>query len=187
MTYTSHCAGVTTFSIKIHPVVREMDELLLTQHRQSSWVQTLFHGGRTRFARRSDHLVLLAPEAERNELRWNVDVVPGQPDQAFYLQLSSPVNCTLGTSQATATIVNSDLLYLLTDTTGYTTPGSCPGYHLAWSDEFNSNTLNPQNWTFDIGNNNGWGNQELEYYTSSTNNAFVSAGEPDHRGAAGDE
>ncbi len=99
-----------------------------------------------------------------------------QPDQTFYMQLSSPVNCTLGTSQATATIVNSDLLYLPTDTTGYTTPGSYPGYHLAWSDEFNGNALNPQNWTFDIGNNNGWGNQELEYYTSSTNNAFVSAG-----------
>jgi beta-glucanase (GH16 family) len=99
-----------------------------------------------------------------------------QPDQTFYMQLSSPVNCTLGTAQATATIVNSDLLYLPTDTTGYTTPGSYPGYQLAWSDEFNGNTLNPQNWTFDIGNNSGWGNQELEYYTSSTNNAFVSAG-----------
>ena len=99
-----------------------------------------------------------------------------QPDQDFYMQLSVPVNCTLGTAQATATIVNSDLLYLPTDTAGYTTPASYPGYQLAWSDEFNGNTLSPQNWTFDIGNNNGWGNQELEYYTSSTNNAFVSAG-----------
>jgi beta-glucanase (GH16 family) len=99
-----------------------------------------------------------------------------QPDQTFYLQLSSPVNCKMGASEATATIVNSDLLYLPTDTTGYTTPSSYPGYQLAWSDEFIGNTLNPQNWTFDIGNNNGWGNQELEYYTSSTNNAFVSAG-----------
>jgi beta-glucanase (GH16 family) len=99
-----------------------------------------------------------------------------KPDQDFYMQLSVPVNCTLGAPKATATIVNSDLLYLPTDTTGYTTPSSYPGYQLAWSDEFNGNALNPQNWTFDIGNNNGWGNQELEYYTSSTNNAFVSAG-----------
>jgi len=99
-----------------------------------------------------------------------------QPDQLFYMQLSAPVNCTLGASQATATIVNSDLLYLPTDTTGYTTPASYPGYQLTWSDEFNGNTLSAQNWTFDIGNNNGWGNGELEYYTSSTNNAFVSAG-----------
>jgi len=99
-----------------------------------------------------------------------------RPDQTFYLQLSSPVNCTLDSSQATATIVNSNLPYLPTDTTGYSTPASYAGYHLAWSDEFSGNVLDRQNWTFDIGNNNGWGNQELEYYTSSTNNAFVSSG-----------
>jgi beta-glucanase (GH16 family) len=99
-----------------------------------------------------------------------------RPDQTFLLQLSSPVNCTLDSSQATATIVNSDLLYLPTDTSGYSTPGNYAGYHLAWGDEFTGNVLNSQNWTFDIGNNNGWGNQELEYYTSSTNNAFVSSG-----------
>lgn len=99
-----------------------------------------------------------------------------RPDQTFYLQLRSPVNCTLDSSEALATIVNSDLLYLPTDSTGYTTPADYPGYRLAWSDEFNSNSVNRQNWTYDIGNNNGWGNQELENYTSSTNNAFVSAG-----------
>jgi len=99
-----------------------------------------------------------------------------QPNQTFFLNLSTPVNCTIGTSQATATIVNSDLTYLPTDTTGYTTPASYPGYQLLWSDEFNGNTLNTQNWTFDIGNNSGWGNQELEYYTSRVNNVFVSAG-----------
>ena len=99
-----------------------------------------------------------------------------QANQIFYLNLSTPVNCTIGTSQATATIVNSDLSYLPTDTTGYTTPTSYPGYQLLWSDEFSGNTLNTQNWTFDIGNNNGWGNQELEYYTSRINNVFVSSG-----------
>jgi beta-glucanase (GH16 family) len=97
-------------------------------------------------------------------------------DQTFFLNLTTPVNCTIGTSQATATIVNSDLGYLPTDTTGYATPTSYPGYQLAWSDEFSGKTLNTQNWTFDIGNNNGWGNQELEYYTSRVNNVFVSAG-----------
>ena len=30
-------------------------------------------------------------------------------------------------------------------------------------------------WTYDIGAG-GWGNNELEYYTSRTNNAFVSNG-----------
>jgi beta-glucanase (GH16 family) len=99
-----------------------------------------------------------------------------QANQIFYLNLSTPVNCIIGTSQATATIVNSDLSYLPTDTTGYTTPTSYPGYQLLWSDEFSGNALNTQNWTFDIGNNNGWGNHELEYYTSRINNVFVSSG-----------
>ena len=33
--------------------------------------------------------------------------------------------------------------------------------------------INTNIWTFENGNNNGWGNQELEYYTDSTNNAYV--------------
>ena len=39
------------------------------------------------------------------------------------------------------------------------------GYSLTWSDEFDGNTLNLDNWDYQIGNNNGWGNQELQYYT----------------------
>ena len=98
-----------------------------------------------------------------------------QADQTFYFTISNPVNSTLGTAKATGTIVNSDLLYLPTDTTGYTTPVSYPGYHLAWSDEFNGNSLNTTNWTYDQGGT-GWGNQELENYTNRTQNVFVSAG-----------
>ncbi|MBA5629685.1 glycoside hydrolase family 16 protein [Moheibacter lacus] len=36
---------------------------------------------------------------------------------------------------------------------------------LFWADEFDQETLNMDNWNFEIGNNNGWGNQELQYYT----------------------
>jgi len=85
------------------------------------------------------------------------------------------VNSTLGTPKATGTIVNTDLLYLPTDTTGYETAASYPGYHLAWSDEFNGNSLNTANWGYDLGGS-GWGNQELENYTNRTQNVFVSAG-----------
>jgi beta-glucanase (GH16 family) len=44
---------------------------------------------------------------------------------------------------------------------------------LSWSDEFNVNgAFNASNWNAQIGNGvNGWGNNELEYYTNS--NAFV--------------
>src|ERR1700733_6455248 len=64
-----------------------------------------------------------------------------QADQQFYLQLSSPVNCTLGVAKGTGTIDNSDGSYLPTDSSGYTTPSTYPGYTLAWSDEFSGNTL----------------------------------------------
>ncbi len=43
-------------------------------------------------------------------------------------------------------------------------------YKLVWSDEFNDSTLNQANWTYEIGNNNGWGNGELEYYTNRLQN-----------------
>lgn len=39
-------------------------------------------------------------------------------------------------------------------------------WELVWADEFNNATINPDNWTFEIGNNGGWGNNELQYYTA---------------------
>lgn len=50
------------------------------------------------------------------------------------------------------------------------------GERLVWSDEFNGTSINTNHWKFEIGNHHGWGNQELEYYTSSAENAFVSNG-----------
>jgi len=47
------------------------------------------------------------------------------------------------------------------------------GYKLVWSDEFNgqkNSAVDSTKWTFDVGGT-GWGNDELEYYTSGTNNA----------------
>src|ERR1035441_9195893 len=49
---------------------------------------------------------------------------------------------------------------------------------LIWSDEFNSATssnVDTTKWNFDTGNG-GWGNNELETYTSKTNNAYVAGG-----------
>jgi beta-glucanase (GH16 family) len=46
-------------------------------------------------------------------------------------------------------------------------PITIPGATLLWSDEFyNADTSLPQ-WSFEYGNNNGWGNNELEYYTNT--------------------
>jgi beta-glucanase (GH16 family) len=49
-------------------------------------------------------------------------------------------------------------------------------WQLSWSDEFNGSTIDSSKWTFETGNNNGWGNGEREYYTGRTNNAYVSGG-----------
>ena len=53
--------------------------------------------------------------------------------------------------------------YLLTDA------------QLVWSDEFDSNQINPENWKFEIGGH-GWGNNEFEYYTDRPENAFIEEG-----------
>lgn len=48
---------------------------------------------------------------------------------------------------------------------------------LIWSDEFDEKTINTQNWQYDIGiGNNGWGNNELQYYTDKTDNARIEDG-----------
>jgi beta-glucanase (GH16 family) len=96
-------------------------------------------------------------------------------DQTFTFALVSIANAVPAGTNATGTILNSDLLYLPTDTTGYTTPASYPGYHLAWSDEFNGGSLNTQDWNYEQGGS-GWGNNELENYTNRTQNVFLSAG-----------
>jgi len=69
------------------------------------------------------------------------------------------------------------------------------GWELAWSDEFDGPTdarANPDNWTYETGGW-GWGNQELQYYTDSTDNAaldgngnlVITAREVDDPAAAG--
>jgi beta-glucanase (GH16 family) len=47
--------------------------------------------------------------------------------------------------------------------------------NIVWNDEFDGTAIKTNIWTYDIGNG-GWGNNELEYYTSRTNNAFVANG-----------
>lgn len=49
---------------------------------------------------------------------------------------------------------------------------------LVWSDEFDTNGApDPSKWGYDIGTgSNGWGNNELEYYTNRTENASVQNG-----------
>src|SRR5512143_1756070 len=50
-------------------------------------------------------------------------------------------------------------------------------WQLVWSDEFDGTSVDPTKWTYDIGNGSGgWGNNELEYYTSRPTNVYVASG-----------
>ena len=64
------------------------------------------------------------------------------------------------------------------------TPAAYGDWNLVWSDEFNGASLDTNHWTFDVGNGYlsdgqwipGWGNNELEDYTSRTQNVYVADG-----------
>jgi beta-glucanase (GH16 family) len=53
-------------------------------------------------------------------------------------------------------------------------------FELVWSDEFigdSGTAADAAKWTYDLGTgNSGWGNGELQYYTNSSSNVFISDG-----------
>mgnify|MGYP001025450581 FL=1 len=58
-------------------------------------------------------------------------------------------------------------------------PKAKAAYQLVWvwSDVFNGPSINTNYWMFDIGTgSNGWGNNELQYYTSRPENARIENG-----------
>lgn len=53
---------------------------------------------------------------------------------------------------------------------------AAPTWQLVWADEFDvDGPPNPANWTYDLGGG-GWGNQEIQVYTDSLDNARVEGG-----------
>jgi len=52
-----------------------------------------------------------------------------------------------------------------------------PSWKLAWSDEFSGPAIDTNIWNYEIGSQyGGWGNNELEYYTSRPENAYIENG-----------
>lgn len=97
-------------------------------------------------------------------------------DEEFEVQLSGATNATIEKGLEVGTIRNDDT-FLPGGGDGYTTPNSYPGMTLVWADEFNDPTINTDNWTHEIGTGaSGWGNNELQYYTSSSDNSYISDG-----------
>jgi Beta-glucanase/Beta-glucan synthetase len=98
-----------------------------------------------------------------------------EAEKLFYIQLSNPTNAKLyATGKGTGTII-CDGTFLPVDDAGYKTPSTYPGYTLSWSDDFDGTALNNNSWNYETGAS-GWGNNELENYTSSYKNSFITKG-----------
>ena len=52
---------------------------------------------------------------------------------------------------------------------------STPGWVLIWQDEFEGSSIDTSFWGYELGCS-GWGNNEWEEYTNSTDNAFIENG-----------
>lgn len=107
----------------------------------------------------------------------NIDIVVKgdslrDENKIFYVQLTNPVNAKISSGKGTGTIFCYGT-YLNVDDAGYKTPATYPGYSLKWSDEFDGDILDKNSWNYETGAN-GWGNNELENYTSNSNNSFIS-------------
>jgi hypothetical protein len=79
-------------------------------------------------------------------------------DTYFRIVLSNPVNAVISENIIPVRIINVDYS------------------HLSWSDEFTAASLNTSCWNYEQGNNNGWGNNELEVYTSLQENVHLDSG-----------
>ena len=100
-------------------------------------------------------------------------------DEVFRIVLSSPVNASIQVTSAEVTIVNDDARVPFSNN-GYQAPTAYAGYTLSWNDEFNGSSLDAGAWAHETGdgcpNLCGWGNNELEYYTSRPENLFFQDG-----------
>ena len=98
-------------------------------------------------------------------------------DENFQVNISNVKNANARVYKATVTITNDDTYTAELVTDGYITPVTYPGMELLWADEFDAPVLNTSWWNYEIGTGDGgWGNNELEYYTNSTDNVFIEGG-----------
>ena len=93
-----------------------------------------------------------------------------EEDEQFRVVLTSSSNGLIanGLQEAIGTIRNDDTVIQVSNE-GYEAANEYPGRTLVWSDEFDASQINPQHWTYDLGAS-GWGNQELQNYTSNSEN-----------------
>jgi hypothetical protein len=97
-------------------------------------------------------------------------------DETFSVELSKPTNASIGTAIGSATIRNDDT-YVFVPSDGYVTPDTYTGYTQLFQDEFNGTQIDTSIWGYNIGTGSGgWGNNELQYYTSRPENVYLNNG-----------
>ncbi len=121
-------------------------------------------------------------EAGANRARIEITVVDddiNEVDEKMSMTLSSPDNVSIDNPTVIGVIKDNDDPSNYDDE-GYQTPSSYYGYDLQWQDEFDAQSLNLEDYNFDIGdgcpNLCGWGNAELEWYTNLEQNIFLENG-----------
>lgn len=96
-------------------------------------------------------------------------------DQNFSIELVKAENANITVKKIALCTIQNTGTYLNEEKIGYEAATSYVGKTKVWSEEFNGNSINTSIWSFDTGDS-GWGNNEWQNYTTSTNNAFVSNG-----------
>jgi beta-glucanase (GH16 family) len=116
------------------------------------------------------------------EKKINVTVVTDdikEGDEGFQVRVENPVNVILLKGTGNIILTNDDTRIGFSNT-GYDAPSSYPGYTLAWSDEFSGTSLDAAAWSAESGDGCpglcGWGNNELQYYTTPPNNLYFQDG-----------
>ncbi|RYY56997.1 MAG: glycosyl hydrolase family protein [Chitinophagaceae bacterium] len=127
----------------------------------------------------SNQVLTFAPNETQKNIALSVvadDLREGEEE--LKIVLSSPVNATISKGTGLVIIRNDDTRISFNDN-GYN-PGAPVGYTLVWEDNFDGPAINPANWAFQTGdgcpNVCGWGNNELEWYTSAADNLFFQDG-----------
>lgn len=97
-------------------------------------------------------------------------------NEFFRILFDSNMEVYFENKTAEIKIINNDSM-LPYGSTDYTTPDTYTGWKIAWADEFSGTEINKDWWTHEIGNgDNGWGNNEMEYYTDAPENSRIEGG-----------
>lgn len=97
-----------------------------------------------------------------------------EEDEQFLVTISDPTYATISVGDAIGTIENFRVI-IDEPGDGYVTPLEYDDYTLLWNDEFTSNFIDPNTYTHELGDH-GWGNEELQNYTSSPANSCIEDG-----------